>query len=228
MVEMKIAMIGAGSVGQTLGAALIAKGHDVIIGVRDPGGDALTKARSNAETLGDWAARTGGKVGSFADAARHGEIVFNATSGGASLEALTAAGAANLKGKVLVDVANPLDFSQGMPPFLMAQYAGPTSLAEQIQAAFPDAHVVKAFNTIAAAVMVQPSLVPGDHDLFIAGNDGGAKAAVTEIANGFGWTHVVDLGDIKGARATESLLPIWVRIWNVTGGFSHNFHLAKT
>ncbi len=224
---MKIAMIGAGSVGQTLGSALIAKGHDVMIGVRDPGGDALTKARGNAKTLGDWAVRTKGKVGSFAEAARHGGIIFNATSGGGSLEALTAAGAANLKGKVLVDVANPLDFSQGMPPFLMPQYAGPTSLAEQIQAAFPDANVVKAFNTVAAAVMVQPALVPGDHDLFIAGNDASSKAAVTEIAKGFGWTHIIDLGDIKGARATESLLPIWVRIWNVTGGFHHNFHLAR-
>ena len=223
---MKIAMIGAGAVGQTLGAALVAKGHNVMIGVRDPGGDALTKARSNAGTLGDWVARTNGRIGSFADAARHGEVIFNVTSGGGSLEALTAAGPENLNGKVLVDVANPLDFSQGMPPFLMAQYAGPTSLAEQIQAAFPGAHVVKAFNTIAAAVMVQPSLVPGDHDLFIAGHDTG-KAAVTEIAKGFGWKHIVDLGDIKGARATEGLLPIWVRIWNVTGGFSHNFHLAK-
>ena len=223
---MKIAMIGAGSVGQTLGAALITRGHDVMIGVRDPGGDALTKARSNAETLGDWAARTKGRVGRFADAAKHGEVIFNVTSGGASLEALTAAGATNLKGKVLVDVANPLDFSHGMPPFLMPQYAGPTSLAEQIQAAFPEVYVVKAFNTIAAAVMVQPSLVPGDHDLFIAGDDAG-KATVTEIAKDFGWQHIVDLGDIKGARATESLLPIWVRIWNVTGGFSHNFHLTK-
>jgi 8-hydroxy-5-deazaflavin:NADPH oxidoreductase len=225
---MKIGMIGAGSVGQTLGAKLTQNGHDVMIGVRDPGGDALTKARNNAETLGDWVAKTGGKVGTFADAAKQGEIVFNVTSGGGSLEALTAAGAANLKGKVLIDVANPLDFSQGMPPFLMTQYAGPTSLAEQIQAAFPDTHLVKAFNTIAAAVMVNPGLVPGDHDLFIAGNDAGAKADVSDLARReFGWKHIVDLGDIVGARATESLLPIWVRIWNVTGGFHHNFHLAK-
>jgi 8-hydroxy-5-deazaflavin:NADPH oxidoreductase len=228
MREMKIAMIGAGSVGQTLGATLAQNGHDVMIGVRDPGGDALTKARNNAETLGEWTAKTGAKVGSFADAAKHGEIVFNVTSGGGSLEALAAAGAANLKGKVLIDVANPLDFSQGMPPFLMPRYAGPTSLAEQIQAAFPDTHVVKAFNTIAATVMVNPGLVPGDHDLFIAGNDAGAKAAVSDLARQeFGWQHIVDLGDIVGARATESLLPIWVRIWTTTGGFMHNFHLAK-
>jgi hypothetical protein len=221
-------MLGAGSVGQTLGAKLIETGHDVMIGVRDPGPETLAKDRGYAETLGAWVERTKGKVGTFADAARHGEVVFNVTKGEGSLPALTAAGAANLKGKVLVDVANPLDFSQGMPPFLMSQFAGPTSLAEQIQAAFPGARVVKAFNTIAAAVMVNPGLVPGDHDLFIAGNDSAAKATVTEIAKrDFGWRHVVDLGDIVGARGTEALLPIWVRIWNVTGGVMHNFHLAR-
>ncbi len=225
---MKIGMIGAGSVGQTLGSKLIQNGHDVMIGVRDPGADALTKTRTNAETLGGWVASTHGKVGTFADAARHGEIVFNVTSGGGSLGALASAGAANLKGKILIDVANPLDFSQGMPPFLMTQYSGPTSLGEQIQAALPDTHVVKAFNTIAAAVMVNPSLVPGDHDLFVAGNNADAKATVIGLAQReFGWTHSVDLGDIVGARATESLLPIWVRIWTTTGGFLHNFHLAK-
>ena len=224
---MKIGFIGAGSVGQTLAEALIGKGHDVVIGVRDPGADALTKDRGHAGTLGAWVDRTGGRVGSFADAASHGEIVFNVTAGHASLAALMAAGAGNLSGKVLVDVANPLDFSHGMPPFLMADYTGPTSLAEQIQAAFPQTRVVKAFNTIAAAVMVNPALIPGPHDLFIAGNDAAAKAVVTTLAEGFGWQHIVDLGDIVGARATEALLPIWLRLWGVTGAFTHNLHLAK-
>lgn len=224
---MKIGFIGAGVVGQTLAEALIAKGHDVVIGVREPGPAALSKDRGYAGTLGDWVHRTGGKVGTFAAAAAHGEIVFNVTSGGVSLEALQAAGASNLAGKVLVDVANPLDFSQGMPPFLMPQFTGPTSLAEQIQAAFPEVHVVKAFNTIAAAVMVNPGLIPGDHDLFIAGNDAAAKATVTKLAQDFGWTHIIDLGDIVGARATEALLPIWVRLWAVTGALTHNLHLVK-
>ena len=224
---MKIGIVGAGAVGQTLAEALIAKGHDVVIGVREPGPEALAKDRGHAGTLGDWVRRTGGTVGSLADAAAHGDVIFNVTAGHASLDALTMAGAAHLHGKVLVDVANPLDFSQGMPPFLLPQYTGPTSLAEQIQAAFPGTHVVKAFNTVAAAVMVNPALVPGDHDLFIAGNDAGAKAKVTDLATGFGWHHIVDLGDIKGARATEALLPIWLRLWAVTGAFTHNLHVAK-
>ena len=225
---MKIAMIGGGTVGQTLGAALAANGHDVAIGIRSVTPGELAKPRQNAATLADWQAKTGAKVVTMAQAAAHGEIVFNATSGGASLAALKLAGEANLNGKVLVDVANPLDFSQGMPPFLISQYTGPTSLAEQILAAFPKAKVVKAFNTIAAAVMVNPALIPGDHDLFIAGNDAGAKATVGDLARReFGWKTIVDLGDIVGARGTESLLPIWVRLWGVTGTHLINLHLAK-
>ena len=210
-------MIGGGGVGQTLGAALRAQGHDVVIGVRDPSPAELAKARSNAQPLADWAAQTGGRVGSFAEAAAAGDLIFNVTQGQHSLAALAAAGAANLGGKVLVDVANPLDFSRGMPPFLDPALSGPTSLAEEIQKAFPQVRVVKAFNTIAAPVMVNPGLIPGDHDLFIAGNDAGAKAEVAAIARSFGWEGIVDLGDIVGARATESLLPIWVRLW-MTGG----------
>jgi predicted dinucleotide-binding enzyme len=214
---MRIGLIGGGGVAQVLGEALIGQGHDMVIGIRSPVAAELTKARSNAAPLQDWARKTGGRVASFAEAAAHGEIVFNATQGQHSLAALTAAGAAHLAGKLLVDVANPLDFSAGMPPFLDRQLSGPTSLGEQIQAAFPAAKVVKAFNTIAAAVMVNPGLIPGDHDLFIAGNDAAAKDQVATLARGFGWRGIVDLGDIVGARATESLLPIWIRLW-MTGG----------
>jgi 8-hydroxy-5-deazaflavin:NADPH oxidoreductase len=160
-------------------------------------------------------------------AAAHGDLIVNATSGGASLAALALAGAANLKGKVLIDIANPLDFSAGMPPFLIPTYTGPTSLGEQIQAAYPDTHVVKAFNTIAAAVMVNPALVPGAHDLFIAGNDAGAKATVSDLARALGWQHITDLGDIVGARASEALLPIWVRLWTTSGSPMHNLHVAR-
>ena len=128
---------------------------------------------------------------------------------------------------MVVDIANALDMSQGMPPFLMAAYAGGTSLGEAIQAAFPRARVVKAFNTIAAAVMVEPSLIPGEHDLFIAGDDAAAKATVTEIARGFGWTTIVDLGGIKGARGSEGLVNAWIGLMASTGGVLHNFHLAR-
>ncbi len=223
---MNIGIIGGGSVGQHLGAGLIRTGHTVSIGIRNPTQAEIDKPRAQTTPLSDWIAKTGGTVTDIATAARGGDLVINATSGQASLDALGIAGPA-LSGKVLIDVANPLDFSQGMPPFLSPEYAGPTSLSEQIQAAYPDTHVVKAFNTIAAAVMINPGLIPGDHDLFIAGNDAGAKATVSDIARGFGWVHIVDLGDLTGARATEGLLPIWVRLMMTTGGFLHNMHVAQ-
>jgi 8-hydroxy-5-deazaflavin:NADPH oxidoreductase len=214
---MRIAMIGGGGVGQTLGAGLIAKGHEVVIGIRNPSAEELAKDRPQGETLDAWVAKTGAVVTDYATAAKGAEVVFNVTPGQHSLAALQAAGAANLAGKVLVDVANPLDFSMGMPPFLDPAFTGPTSLGEQIQAAFPDAKVVKAFNTIAAAVMVSPGLVPGDHDLFLSGNDTSAKDLVAGIARSFGWTGFADLGDIVGARAQEAVLPVWVRLWMVGG-----------
>lgn len=225
---MKIGIIGGGSVGQTLGAKLIANGHDVVIGIRNASQAELDKDRQMAETLTAWRKKTGGKVGIFADAAKHGELLINATSGGASLEALNQAGAANLKGKILIDIANPLDFSKGMPPAVITKYTQGTSVGEEIQAAFPDTHVVKAFNTIAAAVMVQPSLVKGDHDLLISGNDAAAKKTVSDFARKeFGWASIVDLGDIVGARGTEHYLPLWVRLWGATGSPFFNIKIVK-
>ncbi|MCA3509978.1 MAG: NAD(P)-binding domain-containing protein [Rhodobacter sp.] len=224
---MKIAVLGAGSVGQTMGAALAARGHDVTLGIRNPSGEELSRPRSQAEALTVWQARTKAAVATLSDAAAGAGLIINATQGAGSLEALTAAGAKNLAGKVLIDIANPLDFSRGMPPFLIAGLSGPTSLGEEIQRAFPAARVVKAFNTIAAAVMVDPSLIPGAHDLFIAGNDPDAKAAVSDLARAFGWTNIVDLGGIDGARASESLLPIWVRLYMTGGSPLVNLHVAR-
>jgi 8-hydroxy-5-deazaflavin:NADPH oxidoreductase len=223
---MKIAMIGGGGVAQTLATKLISQGHDVVIGLRAVTADELAKERNMAQPLGDWAKATGGRIVTLPEAGVHGEVIFNATTGQGSIAALQAVGAANLRGKLLIDVANPLDFSQGMPPFLSPEYAGPTSLGEQIQKTFPETHVVKAFNTIAAAVMVDPALIPGDHDLFIAGNDAGAKARVDTIARSFGWAHIVDLGDISGARASEAILPLWVRLWMSGGTHLVNIHRA--
>lgn len=225
---MNIGIIGGGGVGQTLGAALIEAGHSVTIGIRATTPDDLNKPRAQAKPLADWIAATGGKVGSMAQAATGADVIINATHGESSIAALTLAGADNLAGKVLIDVGNPLDFSQGMPPALTAVLSGHTSLAEQIQAAFPTARVVKAFNTIGAAIMVKPGIVAGEHDLLIAGNDATAKATVTAIANGFGWTHVVDLGDIKGARAMEAQVLLWMRVMEVQGGFLHNIHIARS
>jgi len=223
---MKIGIIGGGSVGQTLGAALIAKRHEVVIGIRKTTPDELAKPRNFAATLAEWQTKTGGKVATMAEAAAFAEVIINATNGEASVAALNLAGAANLNGKVLIDVSNPLDFSKGMPPALLPAFAGHTSLGEQIQAAFPQARVVKAFNTITAAVMLNPGLIPGDHDLFISGNDAAAKATVSELARNFGWQYIVDLGDIIGARANEAILPVWVRLM-MTGGPMFNIHVQR-
>jgi predicted dinucleotide-binding enzyme len=223
---MKIGMIGGGTVGQTLAEGLARLGHEVRLGVRETSAECLARPRGPAGSLADWTARTGLPVVTMAAAAAFGEVLFNVTKGEVSLAALDLAGQDNLAGKVLVDVANPLDFSQGMPPFLAAAYSGPTSLAEAIQAAHPAARVVKAFSTVAAPVMVNPGLIPGDHDLFIAGDDGG-KALVRGLAEGFGWRHIVDLGDLRGARAMESILPVWVRLWQTTGSLFVNLHVAR-
>jgi len=189
---MRIGLLGTGTVGQTLGSKLSELGHDVKFGSRDPGR-------------------------SFADAAAHGEVVFNATAGSASLDALRMAGAENLAGKLLIDVANPLDFSQGLPPTLTV--CNDDSLAERIQREFPDALVVKALNTMNADVMVRPELVPGDHHLFIAGDDDAAKAEAGALLQSFGWPaeRVMDLGDLGAARGMEMYLPLWLRLFQAMG-----------
>jgi 8-hydroxy-5-deazaflavin:NADPH oxidoreductase len=200
---MDIGIIGSGVVGQTLGAALAARGHAVVIGTRDEG------------KLREWAAKTGGRarVGSFADAAAHGEIVMNATSGHGSLEALRMGGAGNLAGKIVIDISNPLDFSRGFPPSLFV--SNTESLGEQIQAAFSGAKVVKTLNTVSSVVMADPGKVGGgDHHLFVCGNDPAAKSKVTELLKSwFGWKNIVDLGDITMARGTEMYLALWVRLY---------------
>jgi 8-hydroxy-5-deazaflavin:NADPH oxidoreductase len=213
---MKIGIIGGGAVGQALGGKLQSTGHSVALGIRDPSDTELDRARNFALPLRDWAATTGARVTTMPAAAAHGEIVINATAGMQSLAALMLAGAENLAGKILIDVANPLNFSRGMPPYLDPALSGPTSLGEEIQKAFPDTQVVKALNTISNAVMIDPAQIPADHDLFIAGNSDAAKASVKALlTSAFGWTSFVDLGDIVGARGTEALLPIWIRLWGV-------------
>lgn len=224
---MRIAVIGGGMVGQTLGAGFAKAGHRVTLGIRNPSPEELARDRNGAKPLAHWQADTGVTVTNLATAAAAGEVVVNATQGQASLAALTTAGAANLAGKVLVDVANPLDFSAGMPPFLAAPYAGPSSLGEAIQQAFPEARVVKAFNTVTHSVMVNPALIPGDHDLFLAGNDPDAKATVRALAEGFGWRHFNDMGDITGARATEAILPLWIRLYMTGGSPLVNIHVLR-
>src|SRR3954468_4224436 len=187
---MRVGILGAGPVGQTLATKLRELGHDVSIGTRTPRDGAV----------------------SYSEAARDAELLVNATGGTASLEALASAGAENLAGKVLIDVSNALDASEGFPPRLAV--ANDDSIGEQIQRAYPDTRVVKALNTVNLLVMVDPAGVPGDHVLFVAGDDEGAKAQVVELLGSFGWPagRIIDLGDITGARAMEQYLVLWLRL----------------
>jgi predicted dinucleotide-binding enzyme len=214
---MHIGILGTGVVGQTIGARLTQLDHDVMLGSRS----------ATNEKAAKWVSENAPRAtqGTFADAAQFGAIVFNCTSGQISLEALWAAGARNLTGKTLVDVSNPLDFSKGFPPTLTV--CNTDSVAEQIQSAFPEAKVVKTLNTMTAAVMVNPGLVPGEHDVFVSGNDAEAKAQVTDLLRAFGWRNIIDLGDISTARGPEMVLPLWLRLMGAFKSPIMNFHVAR-
>jgi len=216
---MKIGILGTGMVGNTIGTKLIQLGHDVKMGSR---------TATNEKAIA-WAQKNGihASQGTFTEAAAFGEIVFNCTHGVASIEALNQAGAHNLKNKILVDIANALDFSKGMPPSLAV--CNTDSLGEQIQRAFPDVKVVKTLNTMNCNLMVNPQLVAnGDHVIFISGNDAGAKAKVEEILKDwFEWKSVIDLGDITTARATEMLLPIWILLMGKYQTPNFNFKIIR-
>ncbi|MGH2638673.1 MAG: NADPH-dependent F420 reductase [Rhabdochlamydiaceae bacterium] len=126
----------------------------------------------------------------------------------------------------MVDIANPLDFSKGMPPTLTV--CNDDSLGEQIQRTFPEARVVKALNTVSNPVMVNPGLVPGEHDVFICGNDPQAKVKVSEILESFGWKSPIDMGGISAARGLEMLLPIWVGLFGLYQTPNFNFRIARS
>ncbi len=215
---MKIAVLGTGSVGETIGSKLVELGHEVRMGSRTAGNEKAVA----------WAKKAGARAsaGTFADAARWGEVVFNCTLGVASVDALKAAGEESLAGKVLVDVANPLDFSKGMPPSLSV--CNTDSLAESIQRAFPKVKVVKALNTMWAGIMVNPRLLPDSHHTFLCGNDAGAKETVVGLLRQFGWRpeEIIDLGDVTNARGTEQVLPLWVRVYGATKNGAFNFKIV--
>jgi len=216
---MRIAVLGTGAVGTTLGSGLVRSGHEVRMGSR---------AAGNAKAV-DWVAESGAGAseGSFADAASWGEVVVNATGGLVSIDALTAAGAENLAGKVLLDVSNPLDFSEGFPP-KVAQPDG-RSLAEQIQSTFPDARVVKTLNTMNTVVMTDPRSLSGTHSVFVAGDDASAKAVAAELLAGFGWEpdEIVDAGGIAAARGLELYLPLWLSLMGSFGTPAFNVSVVR-
>ncbi len=184
--------------------------------------------RAGSEKAVAWAAQAGPSAGegSFADAAGFGALVVNATAGAASLDALAAAGADNLAGKTLLDVANPLDHSPGASGVLTV--CNTDSLGERIQREFPEARVVKALNTMNAEVMVDPGLVPGSHNVFMCGEDPEAKSEVAELLEAFGWPSedIMDLGGISAARGTEMYLALWLRLWGVAGTGRLNVRLV--
>jgi len=202
----RVAVLGTGVVGRTLAERLTELGHDVVLGSRTATSDA---------------------VRTFAQAAAHGEVLVNATAGVASVEALSMAGARNLAGKPLLDVANALDGSAGFPPRVLASDS--QSLAERIQAAFPAALVVKSLNTMTAAVMVRPRRLAGRHVNFMAGNDDGAKAVIGELLGEFGWEpdELVDLGDLSGARGMDLYLPLRLRIFQHLDDPMFNLSVAR-
>ncbi len=217
---MKIAVLGTGTVGQTIGAKLVELGHQVMMGSRTATNE---KAKAFVE-------KQNGKAtaGTFPDAAAFGELVFNCTSGAGTLEALKLAGENNLKGKIIIDLANPLDFSKGMPPSLSV--VNTNSLGEEIQKNFPSVKVVKALNTMWCGLMVNPGMINGgDHNTFICGNDADAKGKVKEILKSFGWTekNILDLGDLSAARGTEMYLPIWLRVYGATNNGAFNIKIVS-
>ncbi|HLF36094.1 MAG TPA: NAD(P)-binding domain-containing protein [Cyclobacteriaceae bacterium] len=227
---MKITVLGTGVVGQTIAEKFSQLGNEVMIGTRDV---KETLAKTKPDNFGrpafkDWyAGHSNIKFGTYAEAASFGEFVVNATNGAGSLQALELAGKNNLAKKILMDISNPLDFSKGFPPSLLV--SNTDSLAEQIQKKFSDALVVKTLNTMNAFIMVNPSILPEDHHVFLSGNDADAKAKVKEILRSFGWKekNMIDLGDITSARGAEQILPIWVRLMGVLQNPFFNFKIVQ-
>jgi 8-hydroxy-5-deazaflavin:NADPH oxidoreductase len=205
-------------VGLSIASKLVEVGHDVMMGSRSP----------DNETAAEWVASIGKRAsqGTFADAAAHGELLFNCTGGLVSVDAIGSARREDLAGKTLVDVANALDRSSGSP----AVQVSPTdSLAERIQREFPETRVVKALNTMNHLVMVDPARVPGEHVVFVCGDDDSAKAEVGELLESFGWPRerIVDLGDLSAARGTEAYVALWVRLWGVMGTGDFNIGVLR-
>jgi predicted dinucleotide-binding enzyme len=224
---MQIAVLGTGFAGRTLAAALHAAGHQVVVGTRDPRASlARTEPDSRGTPgFGPWAAEHPDiRVVTQPEAGGYGEVLVNATSGEGTLAAVGAA--APPAGTVLLDVSNALDFSGGFPPVLAV--ANTDSVGEQLQRTFPDVRVVKSLNTVNAAVMVDPAALPGEHHIFVAGEDAEAKAVVTGLLGDLGWpaASVLDLGGIRSARATEMYLPLWLALMGATGSAEFNIRVV--
>jgi predicted dinucleotide-binding enzyme len=210
---MKIGVLGTGPVGQAIATRLAELGHDVTMGARD----------ATNEKAAAWAAAHDGRAGDFGQAAAGAEVVVNATAGAHATEALAQADPG--PGTIVLDVSNALDGT--FPPGLTVPYGDST--AERLQRAHPQARVVKALNTMNGDVMVHPELVPGPHDVFVAGDDDAAKATVTALLLQFGWPMewVRDVGALTAARGLEAGVLFWVTLRVAIGHNRFNFHVSE-
>ncbi len=220
---MNLAVLGTGMVGRTIAAKLANRGHDVALGTRDPEASLARVPAEGQTSLADWlGSHSRVRLTNLADAAGFSDLIFCALNGRGALDGLAAAGADAVGNKIVVDISNPLDFSESMPPRLFV--TNTDSLAEMIQRLLPRARVVKTLNTVNAGVMVAPEKVAGgDHTMFVAGNDPKARLAVADfLKQEFGWTDVMDLGDLTAARGMEASLHLWLKLWGAIGhpGFS--------
>ena len=226
---MKIGILGTGMVGQTIAEKLLELGHKVMIGTRNIEN---LMSRNEPDNFGrppfkEWhQSRQNIALGTLSETADFGKLLVNALQGVGTIEALKSVGEEKFSGKVMLDIANPLDFSQGFPPSLTVCNTG--SLGEQIQNAFPDLKVVKSLNTMNAYLMVNPRMIPEDQTVFVSGNDNSAKQTVKQLLQSFGWkeSEIIDLGDISTSRGSEQLLPIWTRIYSGVGNPMFNFKIV--
>ncbi len=219
---MRIAVLGTGMVGQSLAGGLARLGHEVVVGTRDP---QASMARLDEGGFGTWAAAHAEvRVATFADATEGADLVVNALSGDASVEGVGAASIAD--GTVVLDVANPLDTSHGMPPSLFV--ANTDSLGEVLQRRFPTLRVVKSLNTMTAPLMVAPrELADGDFSTFVCGDDADAKTLVTGLLADLGHRDVIDLGDITASRGVEAMMLVWLRLWGVVGSPMFTYRIVR-
>lgn len=227
---MRIAVLGTGTVGRSLASRLAYKDHEVTLGTRDI---EVTTGRTTPDPSGnpplsEWLAiQRGVRVATVTAATERADLVINAVSGESVIAALELAGDENLAFKVLLDVSNGLNFSEGFPPKLLV--ANTDSLGEQIERAFPDARVVKSMNTMNASLMLSPMQVAGgDHTVFVAGDDKGAKATVKELLESFGWNDIIDLGGISASRGAEMLLPAWLLLSQALETTQFQFKIARS